>query len=216
MQRKILGHSTLILIVFGLLMTASCAKKTIKTDTLTTGPKQQETKDQGVRQPSLKEHDVQREKRQSEAIKQREFEEARLRERRRQEMELEEKKRQAKIEKQAAAARERFLNELILFDFDSAVLTQVAQERLKRKAKWLREYPNVKIIIEGHCDERGNDEYNLALGEARAKAAKTFLIDMGISASRLTTISYGEERPFAKGHNEEAWRLNRRAHFVIE
>ena len=106
--------------------------------------------------------------------------------------------------------------ELVLFDYDSSVLTPEAQERLTKKAKWLKDNPNEKIVIEGHCDERGSVEYNLALGERRAEAAKSFLVDMGITASRLTTISYGKERPFVKGHYESAWSLNRRAHFVIE
>jgi peptidoglycan-associated lipoprotein len=109
-----------------------------------------------------------------------------------------------------------FLGELVLFNYDSAVLTPEAQERLTKKAQWLLKNSGVTIIIEGHCDERGSTEYNLALGERRAEATRAFLMDMGISASRLTTISFGKERPFAKGHYESAWSLNRRAHFVIE
>ena len=104
----------------------------------------------------------------------------------------------------------------MLFDHDSSVLRPEAQERLTKKAKWLQRNSDVKIIIEGHCDERGTTKYNMALGERRAEAAKAFLVDMGISASRLTTISYGKKRPFAKGSYESAWSLNRRAHFVIE
>ena len=109
-----------------------------------------------------------------------------------------------------------FPTELVLFDFDSSVLTTTAQERLAQKAKWLKQNPNVSVVIEGHCDERGSTEYNLALGERRSETAKTFLVNMGISASRLTSVSYGEERPFMNGHNEDAWSMNRRAHFVIK
>ena len=109
-----------------------------------------------------------------------------------------------------------FLKELILFDYDSTVLSSTAQDRLVKKSTWLKENSNAKVIIEGHCDERGTVEYNLALGERRAEAAKAFLVDLGVSASRLTTISYGKERPFDKGHYEGAWSKNRRAHFVIE
>ena len=122
---------------------------------------------------------------------------------------------QEAIAAEQAAAREAFVNEDIHFDFDKATLTSEAREILKRKAKWLEENPDASIVIEGHCDERGTTEYNLALGDRRAKAAKDFLVDLGISASRIDTISYGEERPLDPGHNEAAWAKNRRAHFVI-
>lgn len=114
------------------------------------------------------------------------------------------------------AGRRTFLNELVLFDFDSSILTATAQDRLKRKAKWLTDNPDVSFIIQGHCDERGTGSYNIALGERRVQAAKAFLMDLGISSGRFSTVSYGEERSFAVGHNEGAWLLNRRAHFVIE
>ena len=126
-------------------------------------------------------------------------------------------RRQAEIARKLEEANKKaFLTELVLFGFDSAVLTPTAQDRLGKKAKWLKQNPNVSVIIEGHCDERGSTEYNIALGERRSEAAKAFLVDMGISASRLTTVSYGEERPFEKGHNENAWSKNRRAHLLIE
>ncbi len=108
-----------------------------------------------------------------------------------------------------------FQNEDIYFDFDSAVLTEEAQEILRRKGSSLLDNPSVEVIIEGHCDERGTEEYNLALGERRAQSAKSFLISMGLETSRIATISYGEEKPVDSGHNEEAWAKNRRAHFVI-
>jgi len=112
-------------------------------------------------------------------------------------------------------AKDNFLNEDIHFEFDSAVLAQDAQEILKTKAEWLQNNPNVKSTVEGHCDDRGTLEYNLALGERRASSAKSFLVDLGIAASRLTTISYGEERPVDPGQNEAAWAKNRRCHFTI-
>ena len=114
-----------------------------------------------------------------------------------------------------AAARNMFLNEDVFFEFDSAVLLAEAQAILKKKAEWLINNPDVTAIIEGHCDERGTNEYNLALGERRAESAKTFLMDLGIAGSRLNCISYGEERPVDPGHNEEAWSKNRRGHFTI-
>jgi peptidoglycan-associated lipoprotein len=82
--------------------------------------------------------------------------------------------------------------------------------------EWLRINPDIEIIIEGHCDERGTNEYNLALGDRRAESVKVFLLDLGINNSRLKTISYGEERPADSEHTETAWAKNRRAHFLIE
>jgi len=103
----------------------------------------------------------------------------------------------------------------IHFDFDKYNIRPEDAEILKENAAILKKYPNLKIQIEGHCDERGTNEYNLALGERRANSAKNYLISLGISPDRLSTISYGEERPLDPGHNEEAWAKNRRAHFVI-
>ncbi len=104
----------------------------------------------------------------------------------------------------------------VFFDFDKYNLRPDAVETLKRDAYILiHKIPNVKILIEGHCDERGSEEYNLALGDKRANAAKEFLIKEGVDPSRIRTISYGEERPFDPRHNEEAWAKNRRAHFVL-
>jgi len=119
------------------------------------------------------------------------------------------------IAAEKAAAREAFVNENIHFDFDKSTLTPAAREILRAKAMWLRDNADTAVVIEGHCDERGTTEYNLALGDRRAKAAKDFLVDMGISASRLSTISYGEERPLDPASNETAWAKNRRAQFVL-
>jgi peptidoglycan-associated lipoprotein len=112
--------------------------------------------------------------------------------------------------------RDMFENEDVQFEFDSAKLSMEAQDILRRKAEWLKENPRAKIIIEGHCDERGTNEYNLALGDRRAFSSKSFLVDLGIAASRLTTVSYGEERPLDSRADEDAWAKNRRAHFVIK
>lgn len=103
----------------------------------------------------------------------------------------------------------------IHFDFDKYDIRPGDAEILKENAALLLKYPKAKIQIEGHCDERGTNEYNLALGERRANSAKRYLVSLGISEDRLSTISYGEERPLDPGHNEEAWAKNRRAHFVI-
>jgi peptidoglycan-associated lipoprotein len=101
----------------------------------------------------------------------------------------------------------------IYFDFDKYNLRDDARRILDRNAEILKTNPDVKIVIEGNCDERGTNEYNLALGDNRAKAARDYLIRLGIDASRITTISYGEERPVAMGHDEGAWSQNRRGDF---
>lgn len=103
----------------------------------------------------------------------------------------------------------------IFFDFDKYDIRPGDAEILKANSALLKKFPNIKIQIEGHCDERGTNEYNLALGERRANSTKKYLISLGIEEDRISTISYGEERPFDPGHNEEAWAKNRRAHFVI-
>ena len=103
----------------------------------------------------------------------------------------------------------------VFFDYDKAVINAPAQQTLKRQAEWLKLYPGVTVSLEGHCDERGTREYNLALGERRATAVKDFLVALGIDASRVATISYGKERPAALGHNEAAWAQNRRGVTVV-
>lgn len=113
------------------------------------------------------------------------------------------------------AARNAFMNEDIYFEFDSSSLLPMAQDTLSKKADYLLGGAMASVTIEGHCDERGTDAYNLALGERRAEAAKAFLVNLGVNASSITTVSYGEERPVDMGHNEEAWAKNRRAHFAL-
>jgi peptidoglycan-associated lipoprotein len=118
-------------------------------------------------------------------------------------------------ERALMAARNAFLSEHVYFAFDKYNLDDAAQEVLMSKADFLRENPDIYITIEGHCDERGTNEYNLALGDRRAESAKSFLVDMGIEAYRISTVSYGEERPLCNGSNEECWSKNRRDQFVI-
>jgi peptidoglycan-associated lipoprotein len=100
------------------------------------------------------------------------------------------------------------------FDYDDFSLRQDAKSALETDGKFLQKNTAMKVVIEGHCDERGSVEYNLALGEKRARAARDYLMSYGIPAARLTTISYGKERPFDSGHDESAWAKNRRAHVV--
>jgi peptidoglycan-associated lipoprotein len=101
----------------------------------------------------------------------------------------------------------------VYFEFDQAALSDLAKETLVRNAEWLRANPNARVQVEGNADERGTPEYNLALGERRAAAVKSYLSSLGVEGSRLVTISYGEERPADPGHGEEAWEKNRRVDF---
>ncbi len=103
----------------------------------------------------------------------------------------------------------------IYFDFDRYDLRADARERLKASADWLRANPSVRVQIEGHCDERGTIEYNLALGAKRAQAARDYLVNLGITTDRLSTISYGEEIPVCKRQTEDCWEKNRRDRFVV-
>ncbi len=106
--------------------------------------------------------------------------------------------------------------EPVFFDYDRSVIRAEAKKGLDQNVKWLKDNPNAKVTIEGHCDERGTREYNLGLGQRRAKSARDYLVSAGIDPKRIKTISYGKERPFALGHDESAWRLNRRAQFVLQ
>jgi peptidoglycan-associated lipoprotein len=103
----------------------------------------------------------------------------------------------------------------VFFDLDSFDVSAEGQQVLQANAKVLKQFPSWQITIEGHCDERGTAEYNLALGERRALAAKTYLVSLGIPADKVRTVSYGKEFPFDPGHEDAAWSKNRRAHFVI-
>lgn len=185
MRKKLLVNLAMVLVIPGFLFTVSCAKKTIRDDTSLA----QQAEDEAAAEKA----------KQEELTRQQAIEEQRLQEE----------------AERVAAARNMFLNEDIFFEFDSAVLLAEAQGILKKKAEWLINNSDDTATIEGHCDERGTNEYNLALGERRAESAKTFLMDLGIAGSRLNCISYGEERPVDPGHNEEAWAKNRRGHFTI-
>lgn len=121
-----------------------------------------------------------------------------------------------KIDEYQAQQMSTFEASNIYFDFDRAVLRPEAKENLKDKADWMQANPDISIVIEGHCDERGTTEYNLALGERRAHSAKRYLSALGIAENRINTVSYGEERPADPRSNEEAWALNRRDEFKAE
>jgi len=127
-----------------------------------------------------------------------------------------------KAEKDKESARKKLseeakqsLRKRIHFAFDSSMLSQKAQDILKAKARILKDHPELRMVIAGHCDERGTDEYNMALGERRARAAYEYLVLLGVDADRVDLVSYGEERPLVEGHNKEAWAKNRRDEFKI-
>jgi peptidoglycan-associated lipoprotein len=103
----------------------------------------------------------------------------------------------------------------IYFDYDRALIRDDARAVLDGNAAWLKKFRTAKILVEGHCDERGTEEYNLALGEKRAKSAQDYLLSMGIASDRIKIISYGKSQPINPGHDESAWQMNRRAQFLV-
>ena len=107
------------------------------------------------------------------------------------------------------------LGDRVYFDFNSSVINAQAQGTIKRWAEWMNAYTDIFVVVEGHCDERGTREYNLALGERRANAVKNYLVALGVDPVRIGTISFGKERPAVEGHTEAAWAQNRRAVLVM-
>ncbi len=192
MKRHVWMNLMMVVLMAGLLTMVSCAKKQVVSE-----PAQVEDQTQATQ---TGETDAERQARlEAERIKAQQLEEQRERER------------QAKL----AAEKARFLNENILFDYDSAELSSEAKALLREKAEWMQSNSSVAVMIQGHCDERGTTVYNLALGEKRATAARNYLVDLGVAANRLGTVSYGEEKPLDPGHTEDAYSKNRRAQFVI-
>jgi peptidoglycan-associated lipoprotein len=112
-------------------------------------------------------------------------------------------------------AQERGYIQDAYYTYDEASLSPEAQAALTASANWLKSHSDLSLLIEGHCDERGTEQYNLALGDRRANSARDFLATLGIEPGRMRTVSYGEERPFANGHDDSAWSKNRRAHLVL-
>lgn len=103
----------------------------------------------------------------------------------------------------------------IYFDYDRAAIRDDARTIMDGNSAWMKKFRTAKVLVEGHCDERGTEEYNLALGEKRAKAAQDYLLSTGVSADRLKIISYGKSQPLNPGHDESAWQMNRRAQFLV-
>jgi peptidoglycan-associated lipoprotein len=192
MRKSLWIAMALMLIIPGLLFTTSCAKKGMQKNGT-----DMSSEDDAAKKAAEK-------ARLAELERQKQLEEQRLEDER------------LKAEEMKKSAMAQFVNEHVNFSYDSSVLDSAAQDVLKFKAGWLRGNPGSKALIEGHCDERGTVAYNLALGDRRAESAKRFLISLGIDASRLSTVSYGEERPLSSTSGEAAWAKNRRAQFVIQ
>ncbi|HKO56818.1 MAG TPA: peptidoglycan-associated lipoprotein Pal [Thermoanaerobaculia bacterium] len=119
------------------------------------------------------------------------------------------------IEEANRVAQQRGYIQDAFFGYDEATLSTEAQNALSASATWLKSNPKYNLLVEGHCDERGTEQYNLALGDRRANQVKDYLSALGVDASRMRTVSYGEERPFDPGHDESSWSKNRRAHLVL-
>jgi peptidoglycan-associated lipoprotein len=187
--------------IFGAIMLAmllalpvSCAKKQVTMET------QEMAAEEGAAQQSAEDEAARRE-----------AEEARLREQRAREA----RQREEAASMSEEARRAAFEDENIHFDFDKYVLTPQSMMILDEKAAYLREHSGVRVLVEGHCDDRGSNEYNLALGDRRANSAKNYLIKSGVAESRITTISYGEEQPLCMQQAESCWSRNRRGQFRV-
>jgi len=209
MVRKSLSIIVLIL-CFGLILTG-CPKKTVVKEE----PSVKRAEELAGEREKAAKLEAERAAKEKEA---REKELARIRE------EEAKKAREKEFEKSLVAKKEPGIEGEVLeskllkdihFDFDKYDIRSGDAEILKENAALLMKHPTLKIQIEGHCDERGTSEYNLALGERRANSAKTYLISLGMRADQISTISYGKEKPLDPGHNEEAWAKNRRDHFII-
>ena len=200
MKSRVWINLVMAILVAGLLFNVSCAKKTIVSDATTIEDQEKAKLEADAIAKAAADAKV---KAEAERIAQ---------------QNLEDQMAQEKAQKaaQILAAKKRFQDEDIYFEYDSSELSDEAKTGLIEKAAWLKGNNSTIVSIEGHCDERGTTEYNLALGDRRANTVKSYLVNLGVSASRLKTISYGEEMPKDPGKTEAAYKSNRRAHFAID
>ena len=204
MKNKLWIGLALLFIISGPVYIVSCGGKTIEPDPSLSQASNQVSEDETARQKEEEESRLAEKNRQEELERQRVLEEERLSEA------------AAEAEREMAAAMNLFVSEDVYFSKGRYSLSSAAQEVLKKKARWLNKNPEISVIIQGHTDEPGTAEYNLAFGARRGGEVKSFLIKLGISPSRLTVVSYGKECPLYKDRSEESRRKNRRVHFVIE
>ncbi len=200
MKNKLWIGLALLFIIPGNVYFVSCAGKTVEAEPSLS----QVAENEDERQKEEEEARLAEIKRQEELERQRVLEEERLSEA------------SAEADREMAAAMGMFVNEDVYFSKGSYSLSSEAQELLEKKARWLKKNPEISVIIQGHTDEPGTAEYNLAFGARRGGEVKSSLIKMGILPSRLTVVSYGKESPSYKDRNKESRRKNRRVHFVIE
>ncbi len=202
----------IILAIFALTLSVSCGKKLVRSEVTPSTPLRETARAPESDKPAVKEEALAPDKT-ADMEKERKLREESLRE-----QELREKALREEAARKEAAAREAALKSLklepVYFEYDQWVIRDDQKEILTKNSEWLKAHPQVKVRVEGNCDERGTAEYNLALGQKRADAAKAFLAGLGITESRMQTISYGNERPLDKAHNEAAWAKNRRTDFV--
>lgn len=190
-MKKTIGTTLMAaLVILGLLMTVSCAKKSITSHENA----MENNGDNAKNAQDLASIEEERIKSQA----------------------FQEQLREKELKKNRNTARQQFLNQHIYFEFDSYNLGSKAKILLTKKTEWLDSNQGIAITIEGHCDQRGTIEYNLALGERRAMAVKNYLQDLGVSASRMTLVSYGEEKPIQSGLSDEIHRKNRRAQIILQ
>ncbi|MDM8515464.1 peptidoglycan-associated lipoprotein Pal [Desulfobacterales bacterium HSG16] len=208
MQGKFMRSLVFLLVIVGFMFMTSCTPKKIKVG----GEEQPGTSESEIITPNQKsstdndskDYYVKPDTSNDERLK------AEAERRRRKEQEM------ARREGKYTEAKEAFTGNIIYFDYDSAALRPDTIALLNGKVDFLNQYPGEKILIEGHCDGQGTSEYNLALGDRRARSVKAFFINNGIANARIRIISYGEEKPAVDGNDEAAWSKNRRAEFVIK
>jgi peptidoglycan-associated lipoprotein len=193
-KQIVLGLFVMLFFISGLFL-ISCSKKEIKSEGIVSKP------------PAAVEDEAEKAKKRV-RIKEQEAAEQELREKALKEEEARRLK--------EAADKAHFESDDIYFEFDQYILSDSAKQNIDKKTQWLKKFPSAKAMIEGHCDERGSAEYNLALGQKRADAVMQYLVSLGINANRISTVSYGKENPKDPGQTEEAWAKNRRAHFVLK
>lgn len=218
---RVLGILSCVLCLT-LVFAAGCAKKHMLTDKQAGAgiggaagdPSALSPEEQTAREKALKEQALREKAQQEKALKEKALREQAEKERLAKEKGTAAAQREARESAAAAKAGEVLVD--IHFEFDAYSLTSKARETLQRHARWLSAHRGYSLVIEGHCDDRGTTEYNLALGERRAAETMKYLGELGIDKSRMKTISYGEEMPLDPAENEEAWAKNRRAHFVVK
>lgn len=200
-MRRQMGRLTLVLGSFVLLTTAGCAKKQVVAPDDQAAQQQQQQAQQQAAKPTPADQQKQQQPVKEEPVQEQVVRQA-----------------PAPKEEQAPAIEQttpETVLQTVYFDFDSFVLSPAARTTLAKNGEYLKKNAAIKVQLEGHTDERGADDYNLSLGEKRAKAAQSYLSTLGIQANRLSIISYGEEKPADQGHDEAAWARNRRVEFII-